>query len=220
MNSNLVIGLGTYGHYLVKKMAELKCQTMVIDMDENNLEDILDLVISAKVGDCTREDVLKDLDIPSFDNVYVCMSENFQNSLEITSLVKEMGAKNVISVADREIQAKFLSRNGADLVLYPDRDSAYKAAKLGYSKNIANYIGLDEGYGVIEAPILKKWIGMSIKELGIRSHHSITILGIAKNQEKIYNPHADYIFEENDKILFLASDDEASDYIDKVDKQR
>lgn len=220
MNSNLIIGMGTYGHYLVKKMSEYKCQIMVIDMDEDNLEDVLDIVVSAKVGDCTKEDVLKELDVASFDNVYVCMSENFQNSLEITSLVKEMGAKHVVSIADREIQAKFLSRNGADVVLYPDRDSAFKAAKMGYSKHIVDYIGVNADYGITEAPIIKSWIGKSIRELGIRANHSISVLGIIKGEEKIFNPSADYVFEATDKIYFFASDEETTEYITKIDGQK
>ena len=220
MNSNLVIGVGTYGHYLVKKMAELNCQVMVIDVDESHLEDVLDIVVSAKVGDCTKEEVLRELDIESFDNVYVCMSENFQNSLEITSLVKEMGAKHVISIADREIQAKFLSRNGADVVLYPDRDSAFKAAKMGCSKYIVDYIGVNADYGIIEAPILNPWVGKSIRNLEIRAKHSISVLGIIKGEEKIFNPSADYVFEANDKIYFFASDEEASEYIANVDAQQ
>ena len=101
---------------------------MIVDKDEASLEDLLPLVVSAKIGDCTNEKVLKSLGVGNFDYCFVCIGENFQSSLEITSLLKDLGAKYVVSKANRDIHAKFLLRNGADEVIYPDRDIAEKVA--------------------------------------------------------------------------------------------
>ena len=134
MKSILIIGMGRFGRHLCRNLAALGNQIMVVDELEENLEEMLPYVVSAKIGDCTNEAVLKSLGIDNFDICFVCIGTNFQSSLEITSLVKEMGAKYVVSKANRDIHAKFLLRNGADEVIYPDRDIAEKLA-VRYSAN-------------------------------------------------------------------------------------
>ena len=126
MKSILIIGLGRFGTHLCQDLAKLDNEIMIVDKDEASLEDLLPLVVSAKIGDCTNEKVLKSLGVGNFDYCFVCIGENFQSSLEITSLLKDLGAKYVVSKANRDIHAKFLLRNGADEVIYPDRDIAEK----------------------------------------------------------------------------------------------
>ena len=128
MKSILIIGMGKFGHHLCQNLAELGNEIMIVDQKEEVLEDLLPIVTSAKIGDCTNEEVLKSLGVANFDLCFVCIGTNFQSSLEITSLVKEMGARYVISKANRDIHAKFLLKNGADEVIYPDRDIAEKLA--------------------------------------------------------------------------------------------
>lgn len=128
MKSILIIGLGRFGTHLCQDLAKLDNEIMIVDKDEASLEDLLPLVVSAKIGDCTNEKVLKSLGVGNFDYCFVCIGENFQSSLEITSLLKDLGAKYVVSKANRDIHAKFLLRNGADEVIYPDRDIAEKVA--------------------------------------------------------------------------------------------
>lgn len=119
MKSILIIGLGRFGTHLCQDLAKLDNEIMIVDKDEASLEDLLPLVVSAKIGDCTNEKVLKSLGVGNFDYCFVCIGENFQSSLEITSLLKDLGAKYVVSKANRDIHAKFLLRNGADEVIYP-----------------------------------------------------------------------------------------------------
>ena len=106
MKSILIIGLGRFGTHLCQDLARLDNEIMIVDKDEASLEDLLPLVVSAKIGDCTNEKVLKSLGVGNFDYCFVCIGENFQSSLEITSLLKDLGAKYVVSKANRDIHAK------------------------------------------------------------------------------------------------------------------
>lgn len=128
MRSMLVIGIGRFGKHLAAKLAELGNEVMVVDQDEERVGGILDAVTTAQIGDCMDEAVLRSLGVRNFDVCFVCIGNNFQSSLEITSLLKELGAKHVVSKTDREIHAKFLLRNGADEVIFPERDMAQRAA--------------------------------------------------------------------------------------------
>ena len=172
MKSILIIGMGRFGHHLCRNLAELGNQIMIVDEVEERLEPMLPYVVSAKIGDCTNEAVLESLGISNFDICFVCIGTNFQSSLEITSMVKEMGAKWVVSKASRDIHAKFLLRNGADEVIYPDRDLAEKMAVRYSANHVFDYIELTDEFSIYEIPPMSQWVGKSIKELSIRNRYN------------------------------------------------
>ena len=154
---------------------------MVVDEDETKLEAVTSIVTDAKIGDCTNEDVLRSLGVSNFDVVFVCIGTNFQSSLECTSLVKELGAKKVVSKANREIHAKFLLRNGADEVIYPDRDIAIRTAARFSSDNVFDYMELNDEFTVCEIAPMKKWINKTLSELSLPKKYGISVLGTKMN---------------------------------------
>lgn len=203
MKSILMIGMGKFGHLLCMNMAELNNEIMIVDEDEERLSDLLPIVTSAQIGDCTNVEVLKSLGIRNFDVCFVCISGNFQNSLEITSLLKELGASYVVSKAERDIQAKFLLRNGADEVIYPERDTAERAAKKFSSDHVFDYLELTDDYGIYEIPLLKKWLGHSIRALNFRVRYQVSILGIKTGKDLNLLPSADHIFEKDQHLMVI-----------------
>ena len=203
MKSILMIGMGKFGHLLCMNMAELDNEIMIVDEDEERLADLLPIVTSAQIGDCTNVEVLKSLGIRNFDVCFVCISGNFQNSLEITSLLKELGASYVVSKAERDIQAKFLLRNGADEVIYPERDTAERAAKKFSSDHVFDYLELTDDNGIYEIPLLKEWLGHSIRALNFRVRYQVSILGIKTGKDLNLLPSADHIFEKDQHLMVI-----------------
>ena len=112
MKSILIIGMGKFGHHLCTELIKSNNEVMVMDINEEKVRDLIYDVSKAQVGDCSDPKILKGINVPQFDIVFVCIGTNFQSSLEITCLVKEMGAKYVVSKANRDVHAKFLLRNG------------------------------------------------------------------------------------------------------------
>lgn len=211
MKSILIIGMGRFGHHLAANFLQNGHDVMIVDENEEKLEDMVPYATSTRIGDCTNEEVLKSIGVRNFDVVFVCIGTNFQSSLEITSLVKELGAKRVISKATRDIQAKFLLRNGADEVIYPDKDIAEKWAERYSLDNIFDYIDLPGAFGIYEMPPLKEWVGKSIRESDIAANHKISILGIKKKHEEEMSvmPSADYIIRDTDHLMVMAGNEVA-----------
>ncbi|WP_313182201.1 potassium channel family protein [Lacrimispora sp.] len=203
MKSVLIIGLGRFGHHLCLNMARLGNDVMIVDQKEECLEDLLPYVTSAKIGDCTNETVLKSLGIANFDLCFVCIGTNFQSSLEITSLVKELGGRRVISKANRDIHAKFLLRNGADEVIYPDRDIAEKLAVRYSTDHVFDYIELTPEYSIYEIPPLLEWVHKSIKEADIRNRYHISVLGIKREGRAQLMPPADYVIQAQEHLMVI-----------------
>ncbi|MBQ7432784.1 MAG: TrkA family potassium uptake protein [Lachnospiraceae bacterium] len=215
MKNVLIIGVGRFGHHLCRKMAELGDDIMVVDQDESRIHDLLPLVTSARCGDCTDPEVLKSLGINGFDLCFVCIGTNFQSSLEITSQLKEMGAKYVISKATRDIQAKFLLRNGADEVVYPERDIAEKTAIKHSANNIFDYIELPGEFSIFEIQTPAHWVGKSIAELNIRVKYGVNVFGIRQGKIINFMPGSDYVFRAGEHLMVMGRDDDLHKLIRK-----
>ena len=176
MKNILLIGTGRFGRHIAIQLSQLGHQVMAIDTNEERINDVLPYVTNAQIGDSTNAEFLRSLGIGNFDVCIVTISGNFQNSLETTSLLKELGAKCVVSRAERDVQAKFLLRNGADQVVYPEKQVAKWAAIRYTADHIFDYIEIDEQHAIFEVPA--RWIGKSVGELDIRRKYGINILGI------------------------------------------
>lgn len=211
-----MIGMGRFGSHLCKNLSNLDNEIMIVDSEEEKLEDLLPYVTSAKIGDCTNEKVLESLGVSNFDLCIVSIGNNFQSSLEITSLLKEMGAKRVISKANREIHAKFLLKNGADEVIFPDRDIAEKLAVRLSADEIFDYIKLQDGYSIYEILPMPEWIGKSIKDINLRATYRISIIGAKQGENTQILPGADYIFNEKEHLMVIGHDND----IKKIIKSR
>ena len=210
MKSMLVIGLGRFGQHLASNLLDLGNDVMIIDNDEKKLESLVPYATSSKIGDCTNPEVLKSLGIGNFDTIFICIGTNFQSSLEITSLVKEMGGKHVVSKATRDIQAKFLLRNGADEVIYPEKDIAERCAARYSLDHVFDYIELSDDYGIYEINPLKEWENKTIRESNIAARYHVSILGIGSMDAKSrVMPTADDVIVPGQHPIVLASHETA-----------
>mgnify|MGYP004587384387 CR=1 FL=1 len=203
MKSILVIGMGSVGKHLARRMSALKNEVMIVDRDEDIVEELAPEFADAQIGDCTNPVVLRALGINNFDVCFVTIGENFQSSLEITSLLKEMGAKTVVSKASSDIQSKFLLRNGADDVFYPEREIAEKLAVRYNQENIFNFIELSPDFSIFEIPVKPEWAGRTIVDIDVRKKYHINILAIKENDVLTPLPGAQYMFKASDHIIVL-----------------
>jgi len=203
MKSILLIGLGRFGRHIAEKLYELKHQVMAIDSDEGRVEAVLPFVTNAQIGDSTNEEFLSSLGIQNFDSCIVAIGDNFQNSLETACLLKELGAKKVIARASTEVQEKFLLRNGADEVVYPEKQLAAWTAIRCTSEHILDYIELDEDYSIFELDIPLEWNGKTVVQLDIRKKYGINILAIRENGKLRMNITPDTVLGMGKSILVL-----------------
>ena len=204
MKTVLLIGLGRFGRHLAMQLNELGHQVMAVDKDEERVNECMPFVTNAQIGDSTRVDFLRSLGVSNYDVCYVTISGNFQNSLETTSL----GAKYVVSRAERDVQAKFLLRNGADAVAYPEKQLAKWAAIRYTSNHIFSYIELDEQHAIIEVAVPEDWQGRSIGELDIRRKCGVNILGVKWNGKTDVNISPETVLDADMTLLVLGENQE------------
>lgn len=178
MKSILLIGLGRFGKHIAMKLRELNHQVMAVDCNEDLVQELLPYVTNAQIGDSTNEEFLRSLGVDNYDVCIVAIGKNFQSSLETTSMLKELGAQMVVSRAETDVQEKFLLRNGADEVVFPEKQMARWAA-IRYSANhVLDYIELDQENAIFEVTIPAVWMGKTVGQLDIRKKYSINILAV------------------------------------------
>ncbi len=178
MKSILLVGLGRFGRNVAEKLYEMKHQVMAVDDDEDRVSTVLPYVTSAQIGDSTKEEFLRSLGVSDYDVCIVAIGDDFQSSLQTTSLLKELGAKLVVARASSEVHEKFLLRNGADQVVYPERQLAeWTAIRFG-SDRVFDYIELDEGHAIFEVAIPDGWLGKTVGALDIRRSFNINIIAL------------------------------------------
>ncbi len=205
MKSVLLIGLGNFGKHIAINLHSLGHEVMAVDENEERLDTVMPYVTSGQIGDSTNEAFLSSLGVPNFDVCIVTVSNDFQASLETTYLLKELGAKFVVSRAERDGQAKFLLRNGADQVVYPERDLAKWTAIRFTSNHIMDYIDLDEDHGIFEVDVPDSWEGKSILQIDIRKKYGINILGIRRQGQLDLTIDPNRVFDSEDAILVLGT---------------
>ena len=205
MKSILLIGLGRFGRHIAIKLDELNHQVMAVDNNESRVEAVLPYVRNAQIGDATNEDFIRSLGVRNCDVCIVAIGDNFQSSLETTSLLKELGAKMVVSRAARDVHAKFLLRNGADEVVYPEKQLASWTAIRYSADHIFDYVELDEEHGIFEISIPDAWIGKTVGELDIRKKYNVNIMALRCNGVLDMNIASETLLGDDQTMLVLGN---------------
>ena len=203
MKSVLLIGLGLFGRGVAEKLNELHHQVLAVDKNEERVNEILPLVTDAQIGDATNETFLRSLGVDNFDVCIVTIGEDFQSSLEITSLLKELGARKVVSRASRDVHRKFLLRNGADDVVYPEGQLAAWTAIRHTTDHVLDYIALDSEYSIYDLSVPPEWHGKTVGALDIRRKYNLNVLAVRENGHPSVVVTGDTTLQENQTILVL-----------------
>lgn len=205
MKSVLLVGLGRFGRHIAIKLHELHHQVMAIDQKEERVEAVLPYVTNAQIGDSKNASFMASLGVRNFDVCIVAIGDDFQSSLETTALLKELGAKQVVSLAARDVHAKFLLRNGADEVVYPEKQLASWTAIRYTSDHIIDYIELDDDNAIVEVSVPRSWVGKTVGALDVRRRYNINILGIKKTSKLDIGVTSSTVLTADETVLVLGS---------------
>ena len=212
----LVVGLGRFGSAVAQRLYELGSEVMAVDLHPELVQKMESKVTCAAVCDARDEDALRALGVKNFDLCFVCIGSDFASSLLITSMLKDMGAARVVAKASQDIHAKLLLRNGADDVVYPERDSAERMATRLSAQNVFDYIELTDEYSIYEIAPLENWVGHSIREVDVRNKYHINILGVKESGVLKPLPGGDYRFTGNEHLLAMAAREDAKKLLRRI----
>lgn len=215
MKNVLIIGVGRLGYHIAKELNKFNAQILAIDTDESRLQKVDQYVSKTIIGDSSDLDFLRTIGINTFDECIVTISDSFQASIETVMNLKELGAKKITARASKESQNSLLTKIGADLVIYPERQLAKWTALHCGTDSVYDYMDLDNDYGIFEVNVPKDWDGKSLTELDLRKKYEINIIGIkdANGIRVVIGPK--YVLKENEKVIILAKEDNINKVLGK-----
>ena len=213
MKSILVIGLGRFGRHMAKKFSEQNNDVMAIDINEERINNVLSVVTNALIGDATNERFMETIGVRDFDLCVVAIGDNFQSSLETTALLKDLGAKFVLARASRDVHATFHLRNGADDVIYTEKETAERLAVKYGSDNIFNYIELNDEYSIYEIAVPSSWLNKSILKVNVRSKYGISILATKQGNNIYPLPKPEHVFTDSESLMIFGKNEDVSRFI-------
>ena len=210
MQSFLIIGLGRFGAALVKELCRLGHEVIAVDKNEDAVSKIADYVTHSIVADVRDEEVLRSIGARNLDHAIVAFSDNIQDNILITLMLKEIGVKDVISKGGNALHVKVLKKIGADRIVFPETDMGIRLAQTISSGNIIDFIEISDNYSIIETNSPRKWIGNSIKKLDIRAKYGINILAIKSQDGRTISitPSPDYVIKAGDVLVVVGSNDD------------
>lgn len=216
MKTILLIGLGRFGQHMAQKFWELDNEVLAIDTDEAQIEAVLPYVTNAQIADCTNEGFIRTLGVPDFDLCVVAVGSDFRASLEITALLKDNGAKLVVARASNEFHAKFLLRNGADHVVYPEKHTADWAAVCFSNDTVFDYMPLTNDYSIYEVGVPKRWVGKTVAELAVRQRDNLNVLATKRGEQLDPMLNAQHVFREDETVLVMGNNRDLQRFLRQV----
>ena len=203
MKTVLIIGMGRFGKHIAEKLNEMNHQVMAVDRNEQRINSVLPIVTDAQIGDAQSKEFLRSLGVDNYDVCFVCIGDDFQSSLVVTSNLKELGARKVIARASMEVQRKFLLRNGADDVVYPEKQLAVWTAIRHTSDHVLDYIALDEEYAIYDLSVPPEWSGKTVGGLDIRKRFNLNVLAVREKGKPSVAVNSETQLREEQTILVL-----------------
>ena len=203
MKNVLLIGVGRFGRHIAMHLNQLGHQVMAVERNEERIDAVMPYVTNAQIGDSVNADFLRSLGVGNYDVCIVTIGSSFQDSLETACLLKELGAKWAVSRAERDVQEKFLLRNGADQVVYPEKQMAKWTAIRYSSDHVFDYIELSKEFAIYEIPTPKAWDQKLIRNVDIRARYHVTVLGVKTDDNTSLMPMADYCLKANEHLMVV-----------------
>lgn len=215
MESFVVIGLGRFGSAVAEKLCQEGHQVLAVDVDEKVVQTMADKVTQAVAGDCQEMDVLRALGVQDMNCAVVAFSNDIGKSVLVTLNLKELGVPRIICKARTATHEELLRRIGADKVVFPERESGWNLAQALSNREILNYVGLTEGYGIVKLDVPLAWIGKSIGQLEIRKKYQVNIIAVQRSGGAIQPaPAQSHLFRKGDMIFSLGSTEDNQRVLD------
>jgi trk system potassium uptake protein len=201
----LVIGLGRFGASVARTLTDAGHGVVGIDISEDRIQRVSEEISDVIKCDATDSDLLDTMGISDYEAVIVCIGEKYiQNSILVTLILKEKGAKKIIAKAGTKTQGRVLSKVGADTIVYPEKDMGEKVAKSLISSNILDFLEVSPDISIVEIPAPDFIVGKNLIELNLRHRYGVTIISIKNAKDEIIAPpDVDYRFSKDDILILI-----------------
>lgn len=180
MKQFAVIGLGTFGCEVCRTLMEKGAEVIAIDADAKRVEAMKDEVTQALCLDSTDEEALAHSGVLDVDAVVVAMGERMEAAIVTTSILKRLGAGQIVARAASSLYARILSDVGADRTILIEEQMAAQVAQSLITPNVLEQITLASGHSLVEMHPPRSMVGRRLGDLDIRRRYRVNIIAVKR----------------------------------------
>ena len=203
--SYAIFGLGRYGIAVAKELIANGAEVIAVDIDESKVNAAIADIPICKCADITDPEVIRQLGIGNVDVVIMAMANNLESCVMATTLCKEAGVKTVIAKCGSEMHQKILTRVGADIVVFPEKESGVRLAKNLLSSGFVDMITLSKDFSMIELEVRPEWVGKNLLELNLRKKYAMNVVAIKKGEKLTVNINPEEKLAATDTLIVIAN---------------
>ena len=200
--SYAVLGMGRYGRKIAETIAKTGVDVLVADSDYDLINEYSSIFTYAVSLDLNNEKALRDLGLNQIDIAIVDMKNNLEATIMCIMIAKEEGVSKVIATAGTEMAEQILKKVGADEVVIPEHDAAFRMAKNLISEDFIEYFDLGNNLCVVKVRPRNEWIGKSLRQLKLPERYDFKVVGI-ENEDGIQTEFSKDDIIIKDKIMVL-----------------
>ncbi len=206
----LVVGLGRFGVSLALKLQELGHSVVGADRDAEVVQEWSGVLPDCVCLDTTDEGALRELGVEAFATAVVAIGDDFESSVLTTSLLKDLGVKQVVCKALNARQKQILIKVGADAVVQPEVEAGQQlATQLASRGRVVERMELEPGLSVTELRCPERLIGQTLAQSDLRRQHGLTVVAIRGSRTKTL-PGPDETLQPGDLLVVIGKDQDVA----------
>jgi len=178
MKRCIVIGLGIFGHNIVRELSDKGLEVIAVDKNKEAVQRVRDLAEKAIVADGTDKDLMDQIGIHEDDTVIISFGDDLAAATLITLYLEQLKVKSIIVKAPNEEHQIILEKVGATEVILPEKEIAHKVARSLISPNVFDYLPLSEDCMIFEMAPPESFLGKTIADLQLRSLYNVMVIAV------------------------------------------
>jgi trk system potassium uptake protein len=174
----VLIGLGSFGAALARKLKSNGCRITGIDANAESVENLRDFLFEAIIGDATQRDVLESLPFSRASGVVISMGEDITRSLLATLHARELGARHIFVKGVTAEHGKILKSLGVERVVFPEIEIATQLADRLTWPSFIDFLPIDPEYSFVEVAVPESFAQRTLIETDLRRRFGIWVVGV------------------------------------------
>jgi len=206
MERVVVIGLGQFGTHLARTLVKFGCEVLVIDLNEQRVDELRDHVHRALIGDARNFQMLNSVISDRFDEAVVALGANsIEPSILCTLNLRKIGVTHIRSTARNDDHAQILRAVGATEIIFPEQETAERAARRIANPGLRDMFSLEEDYRIMEIVAPRKLHGKTLAEAALRKDLDLLVLAVRESDEEKYSflPGANTVIQPGELLMVL-----------------
>lgn len=201
----VVLGLGTFGAALAKKLSANGCRVTGVDDCEETAKELKEHLYATIIGDATDYDTLQQLPLQAAHAVLIGMGEDITKSLLATLHAKELGARRILVKGVTADHGKILKKLGVERVIFPEIEIAEELADSLTWPNIIEFLHIDPEYSFMELSVPESLINKTLQDVNLRRRFGVWVIGVkdAMTAQLTMFPDGQFVFGADQMVLVV-----------------